>query len=59
MSSLTAAGKLKKSRLEDPTQFSGFSSAARRLTYTNIPVLGYSSNVRLTAGTVPVAISNL
>ena len=29
MSSLTAAGKLKKSRLEDPTQCSGFSSAAK------------------------------
>jgi len=29
MSSLTAAGKLRKSRLEDPTQCSGFSSAAR------------------------------
>ena len=43
MSSLTAAGKLRKSRLEDPTQCSGFSSAARtRRTYTIIPVLGYS-----------------
>src|SRR5688500_18698975 len=29
MSSLTAAGKPKKSRLEDPTQCSGLSSAAR------------------------------
>jgi len=29
MSSLTAAGKLRKSRFEDPTQCSGFSSAAR------------------------------
>src|SRR5580765_8106396 len=29
MSSLTAAGKLRKSRLEDPTQCNGFSSAAR------------------------------
>src|SRR5204862_7026280 len=29
MSSLTAAGKVRKSRLEDPTQRSGFSSAAR------------------------------
>jgi len=28
MSSLTAAGKLRKSRLADPTQCSGFSSAA-------------------------------
>jgi hypothetical protein len=26
---LAAAGKLKKSRLDDPTQCSGFSSAAR------------------------------
>src|SRR5207244_11471670 len=29
MSSLTGAGKLRKSRFEDPTQCSGFSSAAR------------------------------
>src|SRR5829696_9759248 len=42
MSSLTAAGKLRKLRLEDPTQCSGFSSAARtRRTLTIIPVLGY------------------
>jgi hypothetical protein len=42
MSSLTAAGKLRKSRLEDPTQCSGFSSAARtRRTHEIIPVLGY------------------
>jgi hypothetical protein len=35
MSSLAAAGKLEKSRLEDPTQCSGFSSAAgtRRTSY--------------------------
>jgi hypothetical protein len=43
MSSLTAAGKLRKSRLEDPTQCNGFSSAARtRRIYTIIPVLGYT-----------------
>jgi len=30
MSSLTAAGKLKKSRLDDATRCSGFSSAAKR-----------------------------
>ena len=54
MFSLTAAGKLRKSRLDDPTQCSGFSSPARtRRTYTIIPVLGYSSKrVRLTVETL-------
>ncbi len=43
MSSFTAAGKPRKSRFENPTQCSGFSSAARtRRTYTIIPVLGYT-----------------
>ncbi len=41
MSSLTAAGKLRKSRLEDPTQCSGFSSAARtRRTVDDYPSSG-------------------
>ena len=43
MSSFTAAGKPRKSRLDDPTQCSYFSSAARTgRTLTSIPVLGYS-----------------
>jgi len=52
MSSLTAAGKLRKSRFEDPTQCSGFSSAARtRRTSKIIPVLGYSNKSVISAVT--------
>jgi hypothetical protein len=45
MSSLTATGKLRKSRFEEPIQCSGFSSGVpTRRTHTIIPVLGYSRN---------------
>jgi hypothetical protein len=40
MSSLTAAGKLRKSRLADPIQCSGFSEAAKTRRIANYPSFG-------------------
>jgi len=47
MSSLTTVGKLRKSRLEDPTQCSGFSSAAKRVARSYYPSFGIITQARM------------